>query len=181
MGREEKMEEKGKSLSDVISRKVVQEVLESQRKGKKSKKRQFLKLRLTKDQIKKNFVSYILLRDNGSMDIRKMRIQDGAIYIPENKTYHMAQGNHIWTYKGNLPVIVQPEWSTEPVTKESLTRQSIKEGTNVMGQKFLIKKAEEVAAGLKVKSPVDKKWVLYIIGGIALIYLISMAFGNPIF
>ena len=66
--------------------------------------------------------------------------------------------------------------------RDKLALETKREGTNVDAQRFIIKKAEEVAIGLKPKkgriNPIV--WVI-IIGGIILLYVLSSLFGNPIF
>ncbi len=175
-------------LSEVVAKKVIEELVEAQRKKKKSKDKQFIKLKLSPSVLKKGFVNAILLKETGQADLKKLQVNNGEVYVPETDTYHMAQGNHIWYYK-KFPFMIIPVWSVSPIHKEQepfnlkeLTEKSDREGTNTYAQRFIIKKAEEVAAGIKPKKAMgNPKVIIYIIAGVVVIYLISALLGKPIF
>lgn len=167
-------------LSDKLAKKVASELFEMQTKKGKSKEKKFMKIKLSKSQLKKGFVNTIILKRNGGIDLKKNKIEDGAIYLTENKTYHMSEAHHIWYYK-NYPVMLIPEWTVEPINRSQWSEKTLKEGTNVDAQKFIIKKSEEFAAGMKPSKSFGNPMIwLIVIGAIVLIYVISLIAGKPI-
>lgn len=193
------MEEKDRGgLKSQIADEVIKRIVESQQKKGKSKEKKFLKLKkISPAQLKKGYVNYILLRRNGYIDLLKAQVEDGAVFLKEARTFHKAEGMHIWNYKGKIPVIIQPEWSVEPLSitsvdessgrsgneaidRDKLAETTAKKGMNVDAQKFIIKKAEEFAAGLKPKKQISSTWLIYAIIGIVVIFVISLLTGKPI-
>lgn len=174
--------EERKGISDKIAKKVADNLFELQTKKGKSKEKKFMKIKMNQSQLKKGFINVILLKTNGGIDLKKIKIEDGAVYLNENKTFHMSQAHHLWYYK-KFPVMLLPEWTVEPINRSQWSEKTLKDGTNVDAEKFIIKKAEEFAAGMKPPrtSPFGNPLVWLIIGGvIILLYLISSWFGNPI-
>ena len=167
------------SISDKIADKVIEKLIES-KKQKKVKEKDFMKLNLAKGKIKRGYVNYILLRRNGALDLKKFKIEDGAVYLPDSKTYHEAEGDAIWSYKKN-PTIIQPEWSVLPLKREGLAKETREQGINVEGQRFIMKIAEEVAIGLRKKGGMGKNIILWIILAIGAIVAISFILGKPLF
>jgi len=170
-----------RGIKDEIAKAVVNEIKEEQAKKLKHKDKKFMKIKLSRGQLKRSYVYTILLRRNGQIDTKKLEIQDGAVFLPDNKTFHQAEGTHIWNYK-RIPVIIQPEWSVNPIYRDKLASETKSEGTNVDAQRFIIKKAEEVAIGMKPSRGRMSPAIWGIIAGaIVLIYIISMIAGKPLF
>lgn len=124
----------------------------------------------SRGQLKKNWIIAFILKTNGQMIVKKLRVQDNMVYIKETQTYHSVKTDDVFIYDGKFPAIILPEWSLEPVSQEMLTRQVMEQGSWSFPQKVLInamKKAE-----IKQKGPIGNIliWVVLGLGGL---YLIS--------
>ena len=121
-------------------------------------------------QLKKNWIIAFILKTNGQMIVKKIRVEDNMVYIKETQTYHSVKTDDIFIYDGKFPAIILPEWSLEPLSQEMITRKVMEEGSWSFPQKILInamKKAE-----IKQKGPMGNIliWVILGLGGL---YLIS--------
>jgi len=131
-----------------------------------------------KQKLKKNYVLVILLRTNGNINIKFLQVQDGMIYLKDNKTFHIATTKHIGYYK-KYPVIIQPEWDLEPLSRVSLM-EAAEGGKYATAQNVIIDAMERVANKLKAKNKLAGNAVIWILlGGAIVVYLIySMIIGK---
>jgi|SRR3990167_9575062 len=133
------------------------------------------KLKINNAKQKKGFVSVILIRDNGSIDIKKLKIENDMLYLNDNKAYHMANADYIMRFK-KYPVIIIPEWSVEPLSPTYFSpvedaKLSRKEGRGLEAQKFSIK-AAEMSMLDKKKSGGNARWLIIIVIGVIILYVI---------
>ncbi len=179
-------------MEKMVAEHTAKKLYELQQKKKKSKDKQFIKLKLSRGMMKQNYVCLILLKTNGVLLLKKLKIQNGGVYLPENKTFHRAEGDHIYSYKGKIPTIILPEFSVNPISKQDikdyqefgavgrLQKKAKDEKATTDGQRFIMKKAEEYAVGIKHSKGVGSKTVIYVILGIIVAYIISLIAGRPL-
>ena len=157
----------------------IRELLEEKNKGKSKEKKFKLPFgkKVGKGQRKKNFVTVLLLFENGSYDFKKYRIEDQTIMhetIPR-----LATAGYInYDSKGN-PLIIMPNWSVEPVTFNSKLHyeESLEDGTNVNGYKILMNKMRLETVQGKKPLPGWIKWVVGL-GLLAVIIYFAMTSGG---
>ncbi len=129
--------EKQESVAKKLER--IEEMLET--KGKKFKvplKHRIFKRQFSKD----NYALVIWIRQNGSIDIKKVRIKDNTIKVGD--VYYDASASYVLRYK-NYPVIIQPEWNIKPVGSETQPwkpqeniKKAINNGTLSSAEKFIL-------------------------------------------
>lgn len=97
--------------------------------------------RIGKSKAKKGFVTAQILRSNGNMDFKKVVLEDNTIKIPSTEkgefTYHAVEADDIFYFKKN-PMVIIPDFSTEPVSKHQLVEQTKANGTSTSGQKYIL-------------------------------------------
>mgnify|MGYP003131861834 CR=1 FL=1 len=163
---------KSEGLNTKIDR-LVELIEEKEKKKEKKFKLPFNKSFGAKPKIKRNYVLVFLLRTNGKMVIRFLPIEEMMVHLKENDTYHEASPKYIGYYK-NYPVMILPEWSVRPISKERLIEQDIKEGTTTLGQKVAINAMK--LSQLKKKTNIMGSGMFWlVIGGIVVLYFIYTA------
>lgn len=101
-------------------------------KGVKPKK-------IGKSQLKKGYVNYIYVKENGNMDIIKVPIQEGTTVIDE--TPRLATPEYVLNWKGT-PTIIQPSWSTEPFSPVQSFEQTARDKMLAAGYRLLANRVE---------------------------------------
>lgn len=134
--------------------------------------------RVGKGQKKKNYVTVIILYENGSIDFKKYQITDQTIVhdlIPR-----LATTGHVMHDRKGNPVIILPNWSLEPFSPLEHYEKSMINGSNTKGFKILgaMMLSEKVQDKKGIATWV--KWVigLIIVGGI-IFALVSGGGGTP--
>jgi hypothetical protein len=179
MGQEARDTTKPRGLSELINRKI-EDKLYTEKKPRKFlgiisiNPKEKIKIKVPKEKKKRGYIATMIIRSNRSLDIKNLPIQNGMIQIIENGTWHRAEGDCIMDYKGN-PVMIVPEWSSEPLTATFLQEQAQKLGTKTEAQLFTIKAIEQANLG-KPKMKISGKTFLFILGGIAIAYIIYQYF-----
>ena len=167
----------GKDLSMNEKFDKLLEVLEP-----KSKSRKKLKLpKLNKVKLKQNYVLVVYIKDNLSIDMKYLKIENEYIYIPETNTYHLATSEYVMNYKG-IPTIIQPAWSLEPLVPSTFSpkkhykeTEDANKGSNP--QKVLIHLME--LSNPKIKGKGGSKLTIYVVVGVvAALYFLTTLLGK---
>lgn len=122
-----------------------------------------------KGQKKKNYVTVVILNENGNIDFKKYQIEQQTIVhdlIPRLAT----AGHVMWDRKGN-PVIILPNWSVEPFSPLENYEKTMVNGSNTKGYKILMAKMLSEKVESKKAMAGWVKWVI----GIALVGIIIFA------
>lgn len=144
----------------------IRELLENNnvnKKGKiKEKKFKFpSRAKVSKANRKKNYVTTIILNENGSVDFKKYQITDQTIM--HDTIPRLATAGYInYDAKGN-PILILPNWSVEPLSFNSKlhVQQTLEDGSNVTGYKLLMNKMR--LETVQTKKPMAG-WIKWVIG-----------------
>lgn len=117
--------------------------------------------KLSRAKAKKGYILYFLLRNNNTLDVRKLPIVSGNVYLKDNETFSLAETDYIGMYK-KTPFILQPEWSNEPITKEVLLRKIDENKSIIKPQKQIIHLMEDAALAEMQKPKKSFKGILII-------------------
>lgn len=119
--------------------------------------------KLTKSQIRKNYVTMIVVNENKELDFIKVPIDEGTTLV--DGTPRIATTDYVMTFKGK-PVIFQPKWSVRPFSPTSHQELTVKNQDSAAGYKLLLNKMKkEVISPKKTMSGV----ILWIIIGLVVI------------
>lgn len=165
-----------KTLSERLdeTNRLIKELVNSPNKATNEKKFRFKKV--SKGQVKKGYVIVQLLKSNNNVVFKKLQVINNQIMLPDNKTWHLADTEYIGMV-GKWPLVILPEWSNEPLTKEALTRKVEENKSTIKPQKQIIHLMEDARLAELIKPKRSAKGIVLI--GIALLglYLIGSQLG----
>ena len=117
--------------------------------------------RVGRSQKKKNYLTVLLLNENGTYNFKKYQINEQTIMhelIPR-----LATTGHVMFNKKGNPMVILPNWSVEPFSPKSHFEKSLEDGSNKKGFQILMNKmkSEQISA----KKPMGNvlKWVIGIV------------------
>lgn len=125
--------------------------------------------RVGRSKKKKNYVTVLILQENGTYDFKKYQIEDQTI-IHEAIPRLATAGYVMFDKKGN-PLIILPNWSVEPFSPLEHYQKSLLNGSNSNGYKILMAKMLKEQVSDKPKMGGWVKWVV----GIGLAAIIGYA------
>jgi len=122
-----------------------------------------------RSQKKKNYVTTLIINENGNYMFKKYQIEDQTLmhdFIPRiaNSGYCM------FDKKGN-PLIILPNWSVEPFSPLEHYQASLEDGRNTNGYKLLMARMEQSKIDGKKKMGKYLPWII----GIGLAAIIAYA------
>ena len=132
-------------------------VMEGQMKEKKFKYPMGSKV--GKGQKKKNYVTVLIINENGAVDFKKYQIEQQTIMhdlIPR-----LATAGHVLHDKKGNPVLILPNWSVEPFSPLDHYETSMINGSNTKGYKILM--ARMHSERVEAKKPMAG-WIKWAIG-----------------
>lgn len=142
---------------------VVKEVIAKLESDGKTKKFKFpFGKKVGKGQRKKNYVTTMIINENGNVNFRKYQIEDQTIthdIIPR-----LATSGHVVYYKGN-PMLILPNWSVEPFSPLEHYQKTLIDGSNTAGYKLLIAKMHKDQI---IDKPKMGGWIKWVIGFVLL-------------
>ena len=126
--------------------------------------------KVSRGQRRNNYVTVIILNENGTIDFKKYQINQQTIMhelIPR-----LATAAHVMHDKKGNPVIILPAWSVDPLSPKQHFEKSLENGTNIKGFQIImnIMKSEAVSAKKSMGSLV--KWGLGLLVGGIIIYAV---------
>lgn len=109
-----------------------------------------------KGQRKKNFVTILLLNENGVYEFKKYQITDQTIL--HDAIPRLASAGHVMFDKKGNPLIILPNWSVEPFSPLEHYQKSLINGSNTTGFRLLMAKmySSQVSAKKQVSGWI--KW-----------------------
>jgi len=149
---------------------IKQEIKEEKLKEYEKKFKFPFGKKVGRGQRKKNFVTVLLLNENGNYVFKKYKIEDQTIMhdlIPR-----LATTGHVMFDKKGNPMLILPNWSVEPFSPLDHYQKSMIDGSNVKGYQILMAKMlkEQTASGKKIGKIIP--WII----GIMLALIIGYAF-----
>ena len=155
----------GKSLTDEI--KELKEIItktEEEKVVKEKKHKPFkipYKAKISKPKARKNYVTVMLVNENGNIDFTREQIVDQSVMV--DKVPRIATADVVCQYKGK-PMIIQPSWSVKPFSRTDHYIETELQMLNTKGYKVLMDRMKKEA--LQAKKAIS--WWL-IIGGLLLL------------
>lgn len=125
----------------------IKKLMTDQKEGIKEKKFRFpFGKKVGRSQKKKNYVTILLLNENGVYDFKKYQITEQTVMhdlIPR-----LATAGHVMFNKKGNPMIILPNWSVEPFSPKSHFDKSLEDGSNKKGFQILMNKmkSEQISA-----------------------------------
>ena len=151
----------------------IQEIKDSlikEKGGVKEKKFRFpFGKKVSRSQRKKNYVTILLLPENGTYQFKKYQIVDQTIIhklIPRLATAGLV----MFDKKGN-PLIILPEWSTVPFSPKTHFEKSLENGSNTKGFAILMSRMKSEQISTKKSMGNVLKWII----GLAIAAIIGYA------
>ena len=127
-----------------------------------------------KGQKKKNFVTILVLNENGVYDFKKYQITDQVII--HDKIPRLASAGYVMFDKKGNPLIILPNWSVQPFSPLEHYQKSLIDGSNTAGYKLLMSKMESEQVNSKPKMGNALKWILGI--GLAAVVIYALLTGG---
>jgi len=151
--------------------KRIQSEIEKNEELKKVKEKKFrypFGKKVGKKQRRNNFVTTLVINENGTCDFRKYQINEQTVLhdlIPRLAT----SGHMLFDKKGN-PLIILPNWSVEPFSPLEHYKETMIDGSNTKGYKILMSRmlSDKVDAKKQMGSLI--KWILGLGLGAIIIY-----------
>ena len=117
--------------------------------------------KVSKSQRKKNYITVLVIYENGTCDFKKYQIEDQTIMhdlIPR-----LVSAGHVMFDKKGNPLIILPNWSIEPFSPLEHYNKSLTDEKNTKGYKILMAKmlADNVGGKKKMgksKNPMKKSY-----------------------
>lgn len=112
-----------------------------------------------KAQKKNNYVTVLIINENGNIDFRKYKIDDQT--LTHDLIPRLAGAGYVMYWK-NAPFIILPNWSVEPFSPLVHYNNSLVNGQNTAGYKLLMAKMlkEQISSATHVSG-----WIKWILGG----------------
>ena len=158
-----------KTKIDRLSEKM-DEIIQQEEKKKSKGFKIPSKGKLSKDKVKKNWVTIVKINENKGVDFTRQQIEDETIMI--DGVPRLATGESVLNYKGK-PLMIVPSWRVEPFSPTKDFKESLLDGSNTKGYALLLARMKK-----GILEPVKKKLpigiiivVLAIIGIIAYVVL----------
>lgn len=148
----------------------IKNLMVEQKEGVKEKKFRFpFGKKVGRSQKKRNYVTILLLNENGTYDFKKYQITEQTIMhdlIPR-----LATAAHVMFNKKGNPLIILPNWSVEPFSPKSHFDKSLSDGSNKKGFQILMNKMKSEQVSTKQPMGNILKWGI----GIAIAAVIGYA------
>jgi len=151
--------------------KILEEQQEEETKKKQKKFRFPFGKKTSPRQASKGYVTIITLNEGGHLNFVKQKIEEQTVII--DGIPRLATADNVWHFK-KVPVIIQPTWSVEPISKEMLFRKAEENKTLTTGFKILLARLKSSAIeAKKTVSPILKWGAGLILVGVIAYALLS--------
>lgn len=134
MENEENNEEE--SLKELMKKnnKILRDLME---KSEPAKFKFPFKAKLSKGNIRKNFVTVQIIQDNGDIEFIKVPITNGTISI--DGIPKLATSDYTLHHKGK-PLIILPAWSLEPFSPVEHYKETVKKDMTTAGRRLMLER-----------------------------------------
>ena len=96
--------------------------------------------KLSKGQVRNNYATFLVVKDNREVDFIKAPIKDGTANI--DGFPRVATSDHVLTYKGK-PFIIQSYWDMMPYSPTQAYEEADKNKTTMAGRRLVLSKLEK--------------------------------------
>ena len=145
------------TIKEIVRKEIEQKAKEDN--GVKEKKFRFpFGKRVGRSQKKKNYLTVLLLNENGTYNFKKYQINEQTIMhelIPR-----LATTGHVMFNKKGNPMVILPNWSVEPFSPKSHFEKSLEDGSNKKGFQILMNKMKSEQISAKKSMGNVLKWVI---------------------
>jgi len=156
-------------LDERIEKTVNEKILELlEKKGEEKKFKYKFGTKVGKGQRKKNFITLIIIKENGNCSMKKYQIKDQTIMHEEIP--RLATAGYVMYDQKSNPLMILPEWSVQPFSPLKHYSASLNNGNNVNGYKILM--AKMIAGQLETKKKMGNGFKI----GIGLFVLAIIAY-----
>ena len=114
-----------------------------------------------RSQKKKNYVTVLILNENGVYDFKKYQINEQTIL--HDLVPRLATTAHVMFNKKGNPMVILPNWSVEPFSPKQHFEKSLKNGSNKKGYQILMNKMKSETVDAKKKMGNTVKWIIAIV------------------
>lgn len=150
-----------------IIKKYVKQKEEEDIKKQKPFKLPFGK-KVGKAQKRKNWITIMLLNENGNVDFKKAPIEDQTVLV--DSLPRLAAAGYVVYWKKN-PMIILPSWSVEPFSPLEHYEKSLLSGSNNAGYRLLMARMENEKLSGRTRMSGILKWII----GFGLVAVIAYA------
>jgi len=130
--------------------------------------------KITSKQKASNFVTVLVINENGTYKFEKYKIEDQTIL--HRKIPRLASSGYVMFDKKGNPLIILPNWSVEPFNPISSYKKSLEDGTNTIGYRLLMDRMQREQTTQKPKMSGMLKWIIGI--GLAGIIIYALLTGG---
>ena len=151
----------------------IKDLVIEKKGGVKEKKFKFpFGKKVGRSQRKKNYVTVLLLSENGTYIYKKYQIIDQTII--HNLIPRLATAGLVMFDKKGNPLLILPNWSVEPFSPKANYEDSLIQGTNTTGYRLLLDRMENSKTDVKKKiGNIGKVAIGLVVGAIILYALVS--------
>ena len=149
--------------------KDIKEIKGEDEKEKKKKFRIPFGKKVSKGQVKKNYVTVIVRNENGEAQWLKEKIDEQTVMV--NGIPRIVTPDHIIHYK-KCPIVIIPSWSVEPINWKKNYENSLINGSNTKGYQLLLNKMK--LSGVEGTKKKMASWVAWA-AGIGLLAIVGYA------
>ena len=154
----------------------IKELLSDQKKAKEKKFKYPFGKKVGKRQRKRNYVTLLILHENGICNWKKYQIQDQTIL--HDKIPRLSTTGHVMRDGRGNPIIILPNWSVEPFSPLEHYEKSMIDGSNKKGYQILMDRMEKEKVEGKKKIGKIVPWIIGIgLAGIILYAILSSGGG----
>jgi hypothetical protein len=129
-------EDKEESLKELLKRnnKILQDLMV---KSEPSKFKLPFKAKLSKGNIKKDFITVMLIYENGNTEYIKAPIKNGTIDV--DGIPRLSTSDYTLYYKGK-PMIILPAWSLQPFSPVGNYSDTVRNDMTIAGRRLILER-----------------------------------------
>lgn len=129
-----------------------------------------------KSQRKKNYLTTLIIQENGTYDFKKYEIIDQTII--HDMIPRLATAGHVMYDKKGNPMVILPNWSVEPFSPLDHLDKSLVNGKNTKGYKILLANMLKQQVTPKAQIGGWVKWVVGLGLGALIVYALISGGGK---
>jgi hypothetical protein len=123
-----------------------------------------------KGQRKKNYITTLILNENGTCDFKKYQISDQTFFHDEIP--RLASSGHVMFDKKGNPLVILPNWSVEPFSPLEHYKSTLVGGSNTSGYRILLDRMERAKTENKTKMGGAMKWIIGVVLAAIILYAV---------
>lgn len=144
--------------------KDIKKILKTNVEEEQAKKKKFrfpFGKRVGRGQKRRNYVTILLINENGIYNFKKYRINEQTIM--HELVPRLATTDYVLFNKKGNPMIILPSWGVEPFSPKENFKTSLENGTNKKGFQILMSKMKSETIDAKKQMGGALKWIILLI------------------